>query len=279
MTKRPALWLSIATILVVAALCAFPTNRYLRFGLLKSEPFENGRPIGYWMDELKTGDAARREEAAATLGSMVTQAKVAVPALVQVIRDDDPKVRRAAIAALGRLGPDAQESVPALLQVYEDRNEEREIRWAVLAAFGQMGTGAEDAVPVMIKMMAKDINFAGVAQIQSTVKHMGPAAVPELVQFLQDENAKVRAHAAVALNWIGPGAKNAVPELIRSLEDNANSVRQSAAFALMRIGPEAKVAVPALIQALQDADPEVRRVSAMALKEVDPNALATEGMK
>lgn len=279
MTRRRAFWLSIATILVVGALCAFPTTRYFLFGLLKSEPFENGRPMSYWIDELKDGDAARREEAAATLGSMVPKPKVAVPALVQVIRDDDPKVRRAAIAALGRLGPDAQDSVPVLLQVYEDRNEEQEIRWAAIAAFGQMGTGAEDAVPVMIKMMAKDINSAGAGQIQMAVTHMGPAAVPELVRLLQDENAEVRAHAAVALNWIGPGARDAVPELIRSLEDDANSVRQGAAFALLRVGPEAKDAVPALIQALQDADPEVRRVAAMALKEVDPDAAATEQVK
>jgi HEAT repeat protein len=145
--------------------------------------------------------------------------------------DVDPKVRQAAIVALGRLGPDAQESVPALLQVYEDRNEEREIRWAAIAAFSQMGTGAEDAVPVMIQMMAKDIDFAGAGQIQLAVTQMGPAAVPELVQLLQDESAEVRAHAAVALNWIGPGARDALPELIRSLEDNANSVRQGAAFA------------------------------------------------
>lgn len=279
MTKRRAFWLSIATVLVVAALYAVPTTRYLLLGSLKREPFERGRPLSYWIDELKDEDAARREEAAATLGCMVPQAKVAVPTLIQVIKDDDPKVRQAAIAALSRLGPYAQDSVPALLQVYEDRNEEREIRWAAIAALGKMGTGGQDAVPVMIEMMANDINFAEPGRIQMAVTELGPAAVPELVHLLQDENPEVRAHAAVALNWIGRGAREAVPALIQSLEDEANSVRQAAAFALLRMGPESKNAVPALIQALHDADPEVRRVAAMALEEVDPNAAATEGVK
>jgi HEAT repeat protein len=102
--------------------------------------------------------------------------------------------------------------------------------------------------------------------------------VPELVQLLQDENAETRAHAAFALNWIGPGASDGVPELIRSLRTTQIRFGRARRLPCCVLGPEAKDAVPALILALQDADQEVRRVAAMAFKEVDRNAAATEGV-
>ena len=131
----------------------------------------------------------------------------------------------------------------------------------------------------MIRTLAEDEAFALSGHIQMAVTSIGPAAVPALIQLLQDPNPEVRAHAAVALNWIGPGARDAVPALVRALQDDRRRVRQGAAFALFRIGPDAKDAVPVLIKALQDEDPEVRRVAGLALQSVDVDAAATQGVK
>jgi HEAT repeat protein len=276
MKRRLTICLTIATVVVVAAFFAFPTIRYLLFGFIKGEPFANGRPVSYWIDELTEGDPASRQEAAKTLGKMGQDGKCAVPALVQVTGDIDPHVRRATIVALGNLGPHADEAMPTLVRIYEDQSEEADIRWAAVKAFGRLGTRAQEAVPVMIRLMSKDTTLAGSSHVQMVVTEMGPVAVPPLAQLLQDDNPKVRAHAAVALNWIGPDAKEAVPALIRALQDEDNSVRRGAAFALMRIGSDAKDAIPHLTKALQDEDSKVRDVAAMALKEVDIETTAKD---
>jgi hypothetical protein len=165
------------------------------------------------------------------------------------------------------------------IKYYQDRSESEDIRKAAVAALGEMESSAQDAVPVMVKVLADDESFALPGHIQMAVTRMGPAAVPDLIQLLQDEDSDVRAHAAVALNWVGPVAKDAVPALIQCLQDDAKSVRQGAAFALLRIGPAARDAAPALRKALKDEDPDVGRVAAMALKEVDADAASAEEVK
>lgn len=279
MKSQPAFWGSIGAVIVLAALCAIPASRYFVLGLLKSEPFENGLPLSYWLDELTDRNGARRAEAARTLGSMGPVAKIVVPALVQATRDDAAEVRLAAIKSLGQIGPGAKDAVPDLISFYQDQNDSEEIRKAAVVSLGEMESAAHDAVPVMVKALAEDESFALSGHIQMAMTRMGPAAVPGLIQLLHDENPDVRAHAAVAINWIGPSARDAVPALIRSLQDNAKSVRQGAALALLRIGPDAKDAVPALAKALQDEAPDVRRVAAMALKEVDIAAASAEPVK
>ena len=103
-----------------------------------------------------------------------------------------------------------------------------EVRWHAVQALVRMGT------PEAIKAVE--------------------GKVPDLIQALQNPDAKVRIYAIWALGSIG--AKDAVPAMIQTLQDSDAKVRWNAASTLVGIGtPEAlKVAVPALIQLLQDPD-------------------------
>jgi HEAT repeat protein len=302
MKKRLVLWLSISLVALLAVAGLWPTSRYRLIALLTNEPlaesrairyvvdedkrvhvveeaFSEARPISFWIDQLHDAQAARREQAAKAVGSIGSSAKAAVPALLQAVEDQEARVRLAAIQSLGRIGPDAKDAAPALIQVYQQGNEAEDIRKAAVAALGNMGPAAQDAVGVMIKTLAEDESLALSGHVQMAVMRLGPAAVPDLIELLQDQDPDVRAHAAVALNWVGPGARDAVPALVRALQDEGHSVREGAAFALLRIGPGAKDAIPALVKALQDKDSEVRRIAAMALQEIDPHAAQEAGVK
>lgn len=81
---------------------------------------------------------------------------------------------------------------------------------------------------------------------------IGDAAVPSLVETLEDPDREVRAQAARALARMGPRAEPAIPALIAALNDSDKEVRMGAARALGQIGPAAAEAVPDLIQALKD---------------------------
>lgn len=81
---------------------------------------------------------------------------------------------------------------------------------------------------------------------------IGDAAVPSLVETLQDPDREVRAQAARALARMGPRAEPAIPALIAALKDSDKEVRMGAARALGQIGPPAAEAVPDLIKAIKD---------------------------
>lgn len=83
---------------------------------------------------------------------------------------------------------------------------------------------------------------------------IGEAAVPALVDALQDPDPILRADAARGLARLGPMAKVAIPELIVALSDPEERVRENAVRALGQIGPDAAAAVPALMETLRTAD-------------------------
>jgi HEAT repeat protein len=84
---------------------------------------------------------------------------------------------------------------------------------------------------------------------------IGAAAVPALVESLQNPDAAVRLKAIEVLGRMGADAKDAVPHLIRLLDDPDLNVRKAAARTLGRIGPAAQQAVPSLMKTLLEPAP------------------------
>src|SRR5205807_1538772 len=90
-------------------------------------------------------------EAAASLGKFGADAKPAVAALTQALKDADAKVRMAAAQALGQLGPAAAAAIAALTDALGDSNL---IYCRVAAqALAQIGPVA---VPALIDALHRD---------------------------------------------------------------------------------------------------------------------------
>ena len=94
------------------------------------------------------------------------------------------------------------------------------------------------------------------------------AALPALIEALQDRDQDVRAWSAQAIGDIGPEAAAAVPSLIRLLRKDAHSPI-SAFIALMDIGPAAREALPALKPYLSNPDADVRKMAAKAVAAIE----------
>ena len=91
------------------------------------------------------------------------------------------------------------------------------------------------------------------------LSQIGPPAVHELREALQNRDPRVRREAAGVLARMGPEAKDAVPDLTRLLDDEDEATRKMAARALGRIGPDAAAAVPALMRTLLEEPPAAPR--------------------
>jgi RNA polymerase sigma factor (sigma-70 family) len=90
---------------------------------------------------------------------------------------------------------------------------------------------------------------------EQPILEIGRRAIPYLCRTLRARgNLPEKACAARGLGLFGPEAAAAVPDLIEALQDQDKWVRSAAASALGNIGPKARAAVPALIKRLNDPD-------------------------
>ncbi|HEY1659939.1 MAG TPA: DUF2961 domain-containing protein [Candidatus Sulfotelmatobacter sp.] len=191
-------------------------------------PVYRGRPLSYYVTNLKGGSAENRVESIRAIGYFGDDGVSAVPELTTSLSDLSPVVRSAAAGSLAQIGPAAAETVPALAKALSDSSPH-----------------VRDLAAIALRVM-------------------GPkavAAVPELIRSLNDPVDFVRAPAADALGAIGPGAQAAVPALAEKLlqQKEEGFVLTSVAYALGDIGSAAKDALPALHQVH-----EKRRVGAAA---------------
>lgn len=82
---------------------------------------------------------------------------------------------------------------------------------------------------------------------------------------------QTRNAAAYEIAGMGPAAVAAVPALIETLDDPIAAVRYPATVALLEIGPAAKAAVPRLQQMMEEEiNDEVAASARRALKRIDP---------
>jgi hypothetical protein len=179
-----------------------------------------GRPLSFYIDQLKRVPAGERADIVRAIGSFGTDAVVAASDVAEALGDSDAEVRSAAAWALSQMGAAGVSAVPALEKSLSDGSPR--VRSLSAVALRTMG---EKAV----------------------------AAVPALVRALNDSAAYVRAPAADALGSIGSAAKSAVQPLAERLMATGEQayVLRSVAGALGNIGPDAASALPALQQALK----------------------------
>ncbi|HLY60651.1 MAG TPA: HEAT repeat domain-containing protein [Terriglobia bacterium] len=250
-------------------------------------------------------DHDQRSQAAQALGQIGTDARVAIPALIEALRDPHHSVRFHAIRALGHTDPDRSLVIPALMPLLHDKyNLAAEVAADLLIKLG----GGRAMVDELIKELQTAADFKlRVAAIVSLGKCGNDAeiAVTTLVESLGDENIYVPNQSAVALGRIGSAARPAVPALLKALWDKDKRVAESATEAmgligsaevavrelvhmlktaksprrrgtaaecLGKLGASAQIAVPALIEACHDAQLEVGILATEALGRMGPAA-------
>jgi len=221
-----------------------------------------------------------RRQAALTLGRIGEPAKDAIPAIVELLReqmaDPEQSTQLWAIKALALYGPVASDATPALVALLENSTQPPLPRLASIEALGRIGPARPEVVPAITR--ALDAGLTGTTDPDTLERAVAAAemfelfgghaasATPSLIRATLSDSVFLRRAAANTLGLIGPAADPAIPALADLvLFDDVAEVRDLAARALGRIGPEAE---PILVQLLEDPDPEVRRRAATACREL-----------
>lgn len=171
-------------------------------GCGKEEAVFQGKPTSSWVKQLKSADAAARQEAAKALGNLGAEG---VFGLAVALRDESPDVRMAAADSLSNIGTEAKPALPALTAALKDP--EKTVR--TRAAFALGNVAPEDV-----------------------------SVVPSLIDLLQDTDLEVRRHAALALGRLGPGAKPALEALQEASKDPDSQFRLLVRDAIRKIHME-----------------------------------------
>jgi len=195
----------------------------------------------------------------------------------------NPELRWYAVALIRRMGPEARSAVPALIEVLRQEaqtDEEQQFRREVQFALAAVGPAARAAVPALVESLKSSDDGVRASALYALGK-IGPgarAAVPVLRQKLRSENQIERLVSIMALLQIQPGERRlaavAGPMLLKALDSEHELVRAEAAAALGRLGgsgPLAQRAIPKLKELLKDESPHVRAMAAEALEKLEAN--------
>jgi len=201
--------------------------------------------------------------------ALVRQGSVALPLLLEHLRDERWYVARNAVAILGDIrDPSATGPMKPML-AHQDARVRRETVRALTRIGGQSATG------VLLQLLEGADAELGQQALLSLGAMKNPAAIPALLRLLAQENGNrgpdLRRGAIKALGEIG--AIEAVPTLIEVLASKRfwrpgrhNELRAAAATALGEIGDEA--ALPGLEKASSESNETVARAAVQALKQL-----------
>lgn len=179
-----------------------------------------------------------------------------VPTLIRLLGDEVPDVKRDAVVSLGKIG-DAR-AVRPLLDV---ALQEPLFRFTAGEAIAKIGKAA---VPVLLQILQEDDAGRTLEAIIVLGRIKDPSAAEPIAAMLNHRFTIVRSHAVESLGLIGD-PKSATP-LIRMLSDPDAIVRAQTAAALQKVGD--KRAVPGLLKLLTENDLDVCTRAAATLGEL-----------
>jgi len=216
--------------------------------------------IALLSDQLRTGDAEARRDAAMSLSHFKEKAVVSI--LLGALNDSSPTVRAAVVTALGNIG---DSSVVTSLAPLLAADKEVFVRKAVAYALGRL-SGSASTTALLGGLKDKDPEVRGASAV-SLGEQRDPSTTAPLTSALSDKNPFVRARAAAALGSIGAAAASAVPTLIALLKsDKEAEVKRQIATALGYMGDRSALA--ALHVAAADNDPYLSSAARDSIKKL-----------
>jgi HEAT repeat protein len=265
------------------AIVAVCVTVFVIFGLIASE----GKGARAYLDEVRTGSANRRWQAAFELSKVLQARKdpsLADPAfadeLVRVFSGagaDDPRVRRYLALALGRLGD--KRAVPALVLAAESKGDaSADPDTQVYAVWALGAIGDPEAVPTLVSLARSEDAGLRKAAVHALGSFPGEAARAALLTAVNDPVEDVRWNAAVALaRRRDPAAAPVLLQMMdrRHLAAIADLTAEQREEAVLQATQAAAVvpdpALRSALEGLRDSDPSMQvRATARAALEGKP---------
>jgi HEAT repeat protein len=205
------------------------------------------------VDGIKDEGEPIRHAAVNALLTLQTAQKQVVDALLTLLKDPNPAFQERAAYVLGRLGEYAAPAIPEIIATASRANAPPAFQDALV----QIGA---PAVPVILAG-AEHVDEGNITPdfwAVKALKSMGGVAAIPVSHGLTHPNANARLLAVRVLGELGTDAEAAIPALIQRLDDPDLRVRASALSALIATHAPLKNLQPRLEIAIKDPSPLVR---------------------
>jgi HEAT repeat protein len=233
------------------------------------------RDVIPFIEALKDKNTETRAAAAQGLRLIGPEARLAVPALAERMKED-PQVSVKVCAAQAIWALDRQQADGVLQELIAGLKAlDPHVRTRAAGALAEMRADAQKAVPDLARAL-KDPESAEVrlkaAYALAAIGKAARSKVGALAAALKDENLKVRLYAAQAL-WAIDRQPTGVEVLTGALKNAVEDYRLTAVAGLLTIAEQSRpnppaalvAAVPALTDALTSGDAKVRVFAARTL--------------
>ncbi len=235
------------------------------------------QPLLNTLNDVGQHAARERCRAADVLFEMVRPPEALVPALAELVREDDWTAQAEAFVLLGKIGPSASEAVPALRAALDHRN--AWVRLEAAFALWNVSRRADGAFPVLRAALDQEADAITRARILFAFGEMGDAAreaLPSAHEALEDEDLEVRASAASAVWRIEKRPDVALPVLAEAVRSDLHRFwRTRVAACLAEMGTAARPAAAALRHTSGEDDAVLASAALDALAKVDPGPAAS----
>ncbi|MDD5545751.1 MAG: HEAT repeat domain-containing protein [Candidatus Omnitrophica bacterium] len=239
-----------------------PMSRYtaVRYLDLTKDPLA----IPALVDTLKDKDDGVRRLAASALQGYSGKEENApafnskmILRITQSLHDQDAKVRRSVLLILASLKD--QSAVPSAVKALGDP--EPEVRKEAVNILIKLDV--YKAAPYLMRVLKDKNEDVQRAAICGLICSKNTSIVPNLIDLTKDQDANIRRQAIFCLQFLND--KRAIPVFIKSLDDQDKEVRRRAVYALGAKGFEGTEVIDGLIKALGDESDEVREAAAFGL--------------
>ncbi len=241
------------------------------------------KDVKFLITQLKSNRSyGKRSWAAYWLGKKIEERDKVIPALTQVLLNDENRgVRVTAVWALGAMKPPAISAIPAMMEALQREDtgrvtptasEGRDLHREVVKALGDMGT---EAIPALIQVLHSDLKIwsnAGV-EICQIDPAMQDTVIEAIVGKLSHEDWYIRSRAIYALQQIDKLSLQEIDDsflisiFTKAFNDPHAKVRWGSINALQKFNDVSLV--PIFIKALNDPDRAIRTSAIDALEEME----------
>jgi HEAT repeat protein len=226
-----------------------------------------GKPLDFWVRQLKDDDALAREEAVAVLADAGPDAAVVLPALNDFLKGPASNLRLQAAVAVWKIGRQGDAATPVLVETLKSSN--RNDRLTALRILARIGAAEKEVLPAILAILADPDAVVRLRAFQA-LEQVGSPAVPGLLERLRDGAPGVRKECAACLGRMGADDKDIPARLTDALKDDDKQVGAAAAGALLRLDRKNRDAVAALIDGVMGQDADVRRSAGELLLQLRP---------
>lgn len=226
--------------------------------------------VGPLIDALQAERWTVRSSAAEALGEIGVAAARAVPALSNVLENDEHSIVQSnAAEALGKIHD--RQAIPVLTAALEIEDEY--VRSKAIGALEAFGAEAKAAIPALVRAVNSDEANGCLAASALGAIDIEGASVPVLIEALASDDARLRRYAARGLGRMGRAAAAAEIPLRDRLQDGDAGARIAAAAAYWHVAGDPEAPVRVLRSALKGSGNwQAQMRAADALAEVGPPA-------